>query len=487
MPIQLTHNEYSERLASLGLIEAIDEYKGRKVKIRHRCLRHGNIETLSPEVALRGKQLSCCKKPVTKKKTTEEFVIESKNKWGERFDYSKTNYINRKTKLIIGCSIHGFIEVCPDTHLSGRKGNQGCPKCGNEINVKKRELARESSRLTLEKVRERGEKIFGFKFTYTEVIPSTKESNAKVKYICPYHGEQTQDIANHLRNVSTNYGCISCFREQDSKQKRIPAAIIKEEAILVHQNKYDYSLVDFTKGIKDRAKIICPIEGHGIFEQELSMHIREGQGCPKCAGVALKTNEEFIADAIKMHGNFYDYSKSQYINARTKLKIICPLHGSFEQEPAQHTNRGRGCPLCGERNRGRDSIFNFSNDIEFASIETELYLVELYGLLKIGIAVDTQKRSSKYEEILFQRSAMRVVSWCVEQKLLNETMFAIPKAIPKELLEFGGKSELRDKEKIDVYELADEMDKELDYCESIGWESYALENSLKNYGHQNHF
>jgi len=482
MPIQLTNDEYSQRLAALGYIEAIDEYKGSKVKIRHRCLKHGNVETLSPQVALRGKQLSCCKKSLTKRKTTEEFINDAKELWGNKFDYTKVNYINSKTKITIGCSIHGFVEIYPSDHLSKRKSNHGCPMCGFEASAKKLELNRESSKYTLEKIRERGRERFGEKYTYIELIKSSNNSRAKIRYICPKHGDQVQEVANHLRKTSTNFGCADCYREHDSKRKCVPAETIKARAFEIHGNKYDYSLVDFSKGIKSRAKIICPSEGHGIFEQELSMHISGEQGCPKCAGVARKSNEEFITEAIKMHGNFYDYSKSQYVNARTKVKIICPLHGLFEQEPKLHTIRGSGCPVCGERNAGRDSIFNFSNDIEFASIETELYLVEIHGLLKIGIAVDTRKRSSKYQEVWFQRSAKRAVSWCVEQKLLNDTMFAIPKAIPEELSEFGGKSELRDKEKIDINELADVMDKELDHCESIGWERYALENSLKNYG-----
>lgn len=54
----------------------------------------------------------------------------------------------------------------------------------------------------------------------------------------------------------------------------------------------------------------------------------------------------FIEKAIKVHGNKYDYSQANYINSSTKLKIICPEHGIFEQRAGQHIY-GYGCKGCG--------------------------------------------------------------------------------------------------------------------------------------------
>jgi predicted GIY-YIG superfamily endonuclease len=58
------------------------------------------------------------------------------------------------------------------------------------------------------------------------------------------------------------------------------------------------------------------------------------------------TLEDFIIKANEIHGDKYDYSKTNYINRRTKIKIICPIHGEFEQNPGHHLN-GSGCPKCG--------------------------------------------------------------------------------------------------------------------------------------------
>lgn len=61
-----------------------------------------------------------------------------------------------------------------------------------------------------------------------------------------------------------------------------------------------------------------------------------------------KTKTEiFIEKARKIHGDKYDYSKAEYINARTKTCIICPKHGEFWQSPDSHNNQKRGCPKCG--------------------------------------------------------------------------------------------------------------------------------------------
>ena len=59
------------------------------------------------------------------------------------------------------------------------------------------------------------------------------------------------------------------------------------------------------------------------------------------------TTAEFIERAKKIHGTKYDYSKVEYINAHTKVIIICPKHNEFRQTPKHHVNDGYGCNLCG--------------------------------------------------------------------------------------------------------------------------------------------
>lgn len=62
------------------------------------------------------------------------------------------------------------------------------------------------------------------------------------------------------------------------------------------------------------------------------------------------TNEEFIAKARLIHRDKYDYSLTNYVDNRTKVIIICPVHGEFEQSPNDHLN-GAGCPHCARESR----------------------------------------------------------------------------------------------------------------------------------------
>ena len=89
----------------------------------------------------------------------------------------------------------------------------------------------------------------------------------------------------------------------------------------------------------------CSEPEHGEFWQTPSAHL-SGYGCSKCAGNYVPTTEEWIASARKVHGKKYDYSKVEYIDAKTKVTIICPEHGEFWQTPNSHLN-GVSCPKCG--------------------------------------------------------------------------------------------------------------------------------------------
>jgi len=110
----------------------------------------------------------------------------------------------------------------------------------------------------------------------------------------------------------------------------------------VHDFKYDYSIVEYINCLS-KIKIIC--KKHKIFEQTPANHLF-GQGCPICVGKNKnKTTLDIIKEFKDVCGNTYDYSLVIYKNCRTKVKIICPEHGIFEQTPILHLN-GSKCPKC---------------------------------------------------------------------------------------------------------------------------------------------
>lgn len=146
-----------------------------------------------------------------------------------------------------------------------------------------------------------------------------------------------------------------------------------EKAILVHGNKYDYSCTEYTVS-REKVIIICP--AHGKFLQLPTSHL-QGNGCPKCARIWTNehrenlqkssrrsrgmTTSEWVERAKSIHGDKYDYSQTVYVNQRTNVKIICPVHGLFEQKADSHL-RGCGCRLCGLASENHKGCHTWSDE-----------------------------------------------------------------------------------------------------------------------------
>lgn len=65
-----------------------------------------------------------------KKKTKEEFIKDARKVHGDKYDYSKVEYVGSKIKVCIICPKHGEFWQTPSHHFEGK----GCPKCsGNYI------------------------------------------------------------------------------------------------------------------------------------------------------------------------------------------------------------------------------------------------------------------------------------------------------------------------------------------------------------------
>jgi hypothetical protein len=83
------------------------------------------------------------------------------------------------------------------------------------------------------------------------------------------------------------------------------------------------------------------------------------------------TKEElFIINAKKIHGNKYNYSKVKYWDTKTKVIIICPIHGEFQQNLYNHS-KGAGCKQC--------SIEENNNKHKFTKEEFINKAIELHG------------------------------------------------------------------------------------------------------------
>ena len=148
---------------------------------------------------------------------------------------------------------------------------------------------------------------------------------------------------------------------------KMPKRITLEEFIQKAQSVHG-NIYNYTKSIYINAttKLCIICKDHGEFFQRPNDHISGGNGCPKCTGRCTSTND-WIKKAQKVHGDDYDYSKVQYTYAKSKVIIICKDHGEFEQEACSHI-MGIGCNGCGLQKRAMKKRDTLEDFIEKAKL-----------------------------------------------------------------------------------------------------------------------
>ena len=265
---------------------------------------------------------------MAKKLTQEEFIQKVKEVHGDRYDYSKVEYINYSTKICIIChekdefgEVHGEFWVTPGNFLK----NRYCPKCS------KRE------KLTKDNFIKRARFIHGDKYDYSQVEVHGVDS--KVTIICPIHGPFEQTPYKHIQRQQ---GCPVCGNLQKGISQRLPLDVFIERARLVHGDKYDYSKVKYT-GIDDKVLIICPI--HGEFWQTPYVHTAVGCGCPNCKNSKLEnTIYEMLTEAnikFEYRKRSLEWLESLELDFYIpELKIAIECQGLQHFQPVDFSGKG---------------------------------------------------------------------------------------------------------------------------------------------------
>lgn len=200
--------------------------------------------------------------------------------------------------------------------------------------------------------------VHGYRYDYSKVIYINNKT--KVDIICPTHGIFNQRPKDHIRG----FKCFKCGRGCYNQEEFI------NRSINIHGDKYDYSLVEYTNS-KEKIRIKCN-RCEKYFYQKPNNHLL-GKGCLKCnhkESIELKSKDTnwFIGKSVNIHGNRYDYTKTNYKSNKEKVNIICKKHGDFKQEPSSHL-KGSGCPIC--RNEHFSKIYTKSkSDFIVDSIKT---------------------------------------------------------------------------------------------------------------------
>jgi hypothetical protein len=136
------------------------------------------------------------------KDLTVEFIKKAKMKYGDRFDYSKTEYINRAKNVIIICYIHGEFKQRPRRHLRYVE----CEGCIRE--EKEKQALKEH--LTNNEFIDESRKIHGYTFNYSKTRYSSHDEDVIIG--CLLHGFFNITPRSHLNER----GCNIC---EDLKRK----------------------------------------------------------------------------------------------------------------------------------------------------------------------------------------------------------------------------------------------------------------------------
>ena len=206
------------------------KYKNENKKVTIVCKIHGDFkQTAKSHISGSG-----CPKCQHKGFSKKEIIDQLNKVHNYKYDYSKLNYQNQNSKVIIICKDHGEFKQ----NLTKHKLGAGCRKCAG-LDISNDEILK---------------KFFvkhGDQYDYSKV--QYESALKKVIIVCKKHGEFKQTANNHIYGN----GCPKCGgRERKTKKE------ILEEFYLVHNDRYDYSKVKYSN-TETKVEIICNI--HGSF------------------------------------------------------------------------------------------------------------------------------------------------------------------------------------------------------------------------------
>ena len=294
---------------------------------------------------------------MAKKLTTTEFISRAKSMHDGIYDYSKVEYINGHTKVIIGCKIHGEFLTIPHSHLSR---GIGCPKCSGQ------------SKLTTKEFIKKSKIIHGNLYNYNTV--NYENQKTKVTINCNIHGDFEQNPDNHL----TGSKCPRCVRVTCTEDF---ITLSKK----LHGDLYDYSKTHYITA-NDYVTIIC--KKHGEFKQLAKYHTNKSAGCPKCSSskgeqkiTKLLEESNIIFETQKTFDNCKNIRKLPFDFYLTNLNICIEYDGIQHFKAVDYF----GGDIAFEKTKQNDQIkteFCNSNNIKLIRVAFNENIEEVLKLLK---------------------------------------------------------------------------------------------------------
>lgn len=331
--------------------------------------------------------------------TTEQVVEKFMDVHGDTYLYDKVDYKNAKTNVVITCRIHGDFLQMPDKHRSGH----GCPICAKNYIP------------TNEEIISRFNEIHNGIYDYSKT--KYVRSHIKVCVACKKCGNDFWVTpTNHLKgrgcpycNSVDGHEIVTSDEALSQIDKQVMALDVSKtgqtlvdledrKQHLINQFKIVHNdFYDYSEVDYVNARTIVAIicPIHGKFMQAPYEH-RNGNGCPKCAGNATMSRDELIERFRSIHGDKYIYDNVKYTNTKDRVEIICKKHGAFMQVIGNHL-AGKGCPICNSWVGNSRGKY-----IEMADGRDVLcYVIKCFNadetFYKIGMTIDIKNRFASKE------------------------------------------------------------------------------------------
>lgn len=230
MPKKLTHEEFIEKLKLENpTIEVLTKYNGNKNYITVKCKIDGTIWNTKPNWLKAGRGCQTCynnRRGLSRLKNTDVFIEQAKQIHGDKYDYSKTNYINDSEKVCVICHAkdfndneHGEFWITPNKHLSSK---QGCPVCARK-------------KITTVEIIFQAKQIHNDKYDYSKTIYQGRFK--PITIICPKHGEFKLSPDKHL---GRKQGCPKCSNIESKGELIIKETLNNYNIRFEYQKKFDW-------------------------------------------------------------------------------------------------------------------------------------------------------------------------------------------------------------------------------------------------------
>lgn len=256
------------------------EFVDTNSKLTVKCNSCGNTFVVNANQLLHKTQKCPLCETKTHKFTNEEFIERLKEKFGDRFDYSKVNYVNSRSEVTLICNNCGTeFQKNAKWILNQKNPCTGCDYKNKDLNKRK----------FLDRVKNK----FGDKLSFTEIDYKNAKCDIKVHCNeCGYDFNTTPDFL-----IGTKFGCPNCARINSRKTVEEFIAKSREK----HGDKYEYDRVtDLPEGLETYVEIYCN-QCKKYFRQKAKMHIN-GCGCQSCAR-RMSSYEFDIIDFVKKRYN----------------------------------------------------------------------------------------------------------------------------------------------------------------------------------------